>query len=154
MRRRVVLYRSADDARSLTGPVLVARGDGRGLAAYNPLVLSDGTLFVPMMEYPNYAKEKDADTWKASLLALERRRRDVLAQADDRRGLLRRPGGHAGQQKSGRVDGITGPVFGVDPGGKFPDRIYAAWSALEGSRLRLFLTPSSDRGATWSRPRP
>ncbi len=153
MRRRVVLYRSTDDGRTFTGPVLVARGEGRGLAAYNPLVLSDGTLFVAMMEYPNYGKEKDADTWKA-----------VFSLSKDG-GVTFSPkqsigevvfGGLAAMresQKSGRVDGITGPVFAVDPGGSFPDRIYAAWSALEGSRLRLFLTRSSDRGATWSPPR-
>jgi hypothetical protein len=58
------------------------------------------------------------------------------------------------QQKSGRIDQITGPVFAVDSGGKFRDRIYAAWTELDGDRFRLLFTYSSDRGASWSKPRP
>ena len=154
MRRRVVLYRSADDGRSWTGPILVARGDGRGLAAYNLLVLSDGTLFLPMMEYPNYAKEKDAATWRC-LFSLSR---DGGVSFTPKRPVAEVFFGGVkamrAQQRSDRVDGITGPVFGVDPGDRFKDRIYAAWSALEGSRFRLFVTYSSDRGTTWSKPRP
>ena len=154
MRRRVVLYRSADDGRSWTGPVLVARGDGRGIAAQNLLVLSDGTLFIPMTEYPNYALEKEAASWKC-----------VFSLSSDG-GVTFTPrktiaevfyGGLKAmreQQRSERIDGITTPVFGVDPGGKFKDRLYAAWSTLEGSRFRLYVTRSSDRGATWTKPRP
>jgi hypothetical protein len=154
MRRRVVLFRSTDDGRSFIGPVEVAKGDGRGLAAYNPLVLSDGALFIPMMEYPNYAKEKEASSWKAIFsistdggvtFSPKRPIADVYfggvkAMRD--------------QQKSGRIDGISGLVFGVDPGGKFRDRIYAAWTFLDGNRFRLLLSSSSDRGATWSKPHP
>jgi hypothetical protein len=154
MRRRVVLLRSLDDGRSFIGPVEVAKGDGRGLAAYNLLVLSDGALFIPMMEYPNYAKEKEASTWKALF---------CLSTDGGVTFSAKRPiadvyfGGVKAmreQQKSGRIDGISGPVFGVDPGGKFRDRIYAAWTYLDGGRFRLVISSSADRGATWSKPRP
>lgn len=153
MRRRVVLYRSSDDARSFVGPIEVAKGDGRGLAAYNLLVLSDGTLFIPMSEYPNYAREKEASTWKV-VYSLSSDggvtfspRRPI---AEIRFGGLKRL---RDQQKSGRIDQITGPVFAVDPGGKFRDRIYAAWTELDGDRFRLVLTSSSDRGKTWTKPK-
>ena len=153
-RSRVVLYRSSDDGRTFTGPVLVAPGEGRGLAAYNPLVLSDGTLFVPMMEYPNYATEKDVKTWKAVFSLSKDGGVSFSPKQPIGEVLFGGVSAMREQQKSARVDGITGPVFGIDRSGKFPDRLYAAWSALEGSRLRLFLTHSSDRGATWSAPEP
>ncbi len=154
MRRRVVLFRSLDDGRSFIGPVEVAKGDGRGLAAYNLLVLSDGTLFIPMMEYPNYAKEKEASSWKALFCVST----DGGVTFSGKRPIADVYFGGVKamreQQKSGRIDGISGPVFGVDPGGKFRDRIYAAWTHLDGGRFRLVISFSADHGATWSKPRP
>ena len=154
MRRRVVLFRSADDARSWTGPIEVAVGEGRGLAAYNLLILSDGTLFIPMSAYPNYAKEKDADSWDV-----------VFATSSDggvtfsgkkpigriRFGGLKSLRDH---QQSGRIDQIGGPTFAVDAEGKFRDRLYCVYTELDGDRYRLMFTRSSDRGGTWSAPRP
>jgi hypothetical protein len=58
-------------------------------------------------------------------------------------------------QKSGRVDQVTGPVFAADwQGGRFRDRIYAAWTELEGDHYRLVASFSGDRGTTWSSPIP
>ncbi len=154
MRRRVVLFRSSDDGRSWTGPVDVALGEGKGLAAYNLLILSDGTLVAPMMEYPNYGIDKEASSWRM-----------VFVTSSDG-GVTFTPkkpitevyfGGLKAmreQQKSGRVDGISGPVFGVDSGEKFRDRLYAAWAELDGGRFRVKSSFSSDRGATWSKPKP
>jgi hypothetical protein len=154
MRRRVVLFRSVDDGRSFIGPIEVARGNNTGLAAQNLLVLSDGTLFIPMIEYPNYATDKDAATWKA-----------VFSLSSDGGVTFSPPrpiaeirfGGVKAMRKaqgSGRVDQMAGPVFAVDPGGVFRDRIYAAWTDFEGDRYRLVVTWSGDRGKTWSAPRP
>ena len=154
MRRRVVLFRSVDDGRSFIGPIEVARGNNTGLAAENLLVLSDGTLFIPMIEYPNYATDKEAAIWKA-----------VFSLSPDG-GVTFSParliaeirfGGVKAMRKSqgnGRVDQMAGPVFAVDRGGKFRDRIYAAWTEFEGDRYRLVFTWSGDRGKTWSAPRP
>lgn len=154
MQRRVTLFRSADDGRSFIGPIEVARTTDSGLAAQNLVVLSDGTLFIPMLEYPNYATDKDAATWK------------VVYSTSSDGGVTFSPRQPIGQinfggakvmrlhQRSGRVDQIGGPVFAVDRQGKFKDRIYAAWDELEGDRFRLVLTWSSDRGKTWSKPKP
>ena len=154
MRRRVVLFRSSDDGRSFVGPVEVARGDGHGLAAYNLLVLSDGTLFIPMSEYPNYALDKSASTWKL-----------VFSTSSDG-GVTFSPLRPIGEirygglevmrrhQKSGRIDQIGGPVFALDFGRRFRDRLYAVWTELDGDRFRLLLSFSTDRGASWSRPKP
>jgi hypothetical protein len=154
MRRRVVLFRSLDDGRSFIGPVEVARGNNTGLAAENLLVLSDGTLFIPMLEYPNYAINKEASTWKA-----------VFSLSSDGGVTFSSPrpiaeiqfGGVKAMRKSqgsGRVDQMAGTVFAVDLGGKFRDRIYAAWTEFEGDRYRLVLSWSGDRGKTWSTPKP
>jgi len=156
MRRRVVLFRSSDDGRSFVGPIEVAVGDGRGLAAYNPLVLSDGTLFLPMSSYPNYAKEKDAATWKA-LFSLSK---DGGVTFTPKRAIGEIYFGGVAkmrdQQKSGRIDQIGGPTFAADTStnSKLRDRLYAAWTELQGDRFRLLLTHSNDRGATWSKPKP
>ena len=154
MRRRVVLFRSLDDGRSFIGPVEVARGNNTGLAAQNLLVLSDGTLFIPMVEYPNYAIDKEASTWKA-VFSLSTdggvtfsSRRLIAEVAFGGVKVMRKI------QGSGRVDQMAGPVFAVDPGGKFRDRIYAAWTDLENDRYRLVLSWSGDRGKTWSAPKP
>ena len=154
MRRRVVLFRSSDDGRSFIGPIEVGRGNNSGLAALNLLILSDGTLFIPMLEYPNYAVNKEADTWKL-----------VFSTSSDGGVTFspRQPIGSVyfgglklmrAHQKSGRIDQMRGPVFTVDPGGKFRDRIYAAWNDVDGDRFRLLLSWSSDRGKTWSKPKP
>ena len=153
MRRRVVLFRSIDDGRSFFGPIEVAVGEGRGLAAYNPLVLSDGTLFLPMSSYPNYAKEKDAATWKV-VYALSK---DGGVTFTGKRPIGEIYFGGVGKlrehQKSGRIDQIGGPTFAIDPGERRRDRLYAAWTQLEGDRFRLYVTSSADRGATWTKPK-
>jgi hypothetical protein len=154
MERRVVLFRSSDDGRSFIGPIEVARGDNTGLSAQNLLVLSDGTLFIPMMEYPNYAVDKEAATWKA-VFSLSS---DGGVTFSPRRPIAEiRFGGVKVMRKSqasGRVDQIAAPVFAVDPGGKFRDRVYAAWTEFENDRYRLVVTWSGDRGQTWTPPKP
>jgi hypothetical protein len=154
MKRRVVLFRSTDDGRTFIGPVDVGLGEGKGLAAYNLLVLSDGTLVVPMSEYPNYAIEKEASTWRAVLSlstdgGVTFSPRKPIAEINF--GGLKKL---REQQKSGRIDQIGGPVFAADVSPKFRDRIYAAWMDLDGDRFQLKLSHSSDRGGTWSKPRP
>jgi hypothetical protein len=153
MKRRVVLFRSSDDGRSFIGPIEVARGNNTGLAAQNLLVLSDGTIFIPMDEYPNYNVNKDADTWHM-----------VFSTSSDG-GVTFSPVQTIGniyfggsktlrkQQRSGRVDQMGMPAFAVDTEGKFRDRLYASWIQLEGERFRLVLSWSADRGKTWSKPK-
>jgi hypothetical protein len=152
MRRRVVLYRSADDARSWTGPIEVAVGDGRGLAADNLAMLSDGTLFISMTSYPNYAKEKDADSW------------DIVFATSSDGGVTFSPKKPIGkvrfggvkvmreQQESGRIDQMSGPTFAADTSDRFRDRIYCVYTELDNGRFRLMITrryprapPSSSR---------
>jgi len=154
MQRRVVLFRSADDGRSFIGPIEVGRGNNTGLAAENLLVLSDGALFIPMLEYPNYSIDKEASIWKAVYSISS----DGGVTFSPRRMITEIPFGGDKElrriQRSGRVDQIGSPVFAADTRGKFRDRIYAAWTELENDRFRLMLSWSGDRGGTWSKPKP
>lgn len=154
MRRRVVLFRSTDDGRTFLGPIEVAGGDNTGMAAENLLVLSDGTLFIPIIEYPNYATDKESDTWKA-VFSLSHDGGVTFSPLEPI-ATIRFGGVNAmrAAQKSGQVDQMGGPVFAVDQTGKFRDRIYAAWTDFDGTRYRLMLTWSSDRGQTWTTPKP
>ncbi len=154
MRRRVVLFRSSDDGRSFIGPIEVARGNNTGMAAENLLVLSDGTLVIPIIEYPNYAIDKKADTWKA-VFALSGDGGVTFSPLQPV-GTIRFGGSEAmrAAQRSGQVDQMGGPVFAVDRQGKFRDRIYSAWTDFSDNHYRLMLTWSSDRGKTWMKPKP
>jgi hypothetical protein len=154
MRRRVVLFRSTDDGRTFLGPIEVARGNNTGMAAENLLVLSDGTLFIPIIEYPNYATDKQSDTWKA-VFSLSHDGGVTFSPLEPIAS-IRFGGVNAmrAAQKSGQVDQMGGPVFAVDRTGRFPDRIYAAWTDFDGTRYRLMLTWSTDRGKTWTTPKP
>jgi len=153
MRRRVVLFRSSDDGRSFLGPIEVARADNTGMAAENLLILSDGTLFIPILEYPNYAIDKKADTWKAVFTLSQDG--GVTFSPLQPISTIRFGGVDAmrAAQRSGQIDQMGGPVFAVDREGKFRDRIYAAWTDFTGNRYRLMLTWSSDRGKTWTEPK-
>jgi hypothetical protein len=119
MRRRVVLFRSSDDGRSFLGPVEVTRADNNGMAAENLLVLSDGAVFIPILEYPNYSTDKKADTWKA-VFALSQDG-GVTFSALQPISTIRFGGVQAmrAAQRSGQVDQMGGPVFAVDRQGKF-----------------------------------
>jgi len=153
MRRRVVLFRSSDDGRSFLGPIEVARGDNTGMGAENLIILSDGTLFIPIIEYPNYAIDKKADSWKV-VFSLSQDGGVTFSPLQPI-STIRFGGVEAmrAAQRSGQVDQMGGPVFAVDREGKFRDRIYTAWTDFANNRYRLMLTWSSDRGKTWAKPK-
>jgi hypothetical protein len=153
MRRRVVLFRSTDDGRSFLGPIEVARGNNTGMGAENLVLFSDGTLFIPIIEYPNYAIDKKADSWKL-VFALSQDG-GVTFSPLQTISTIRFGGAEAmrSAQRSGQVDQMGAPVFAVDRQGKFRDRIYAAWTDFDGTRYRLMLTWSNDRGKNWVKPK-
>ncbi|HEY3929100.1 MAG TPA: sialidase family protein [Candidatus Koribacter sp.] len=154
MQRRVVLFRSSDDGRSFIGPIEVARSQDNGMGAENLLVLSDGTLFIPIIEYPNYSTDKTADTWK--VVFSESKDGGVTFSPLQTIGTARFGGAAVlrAAQRSGQVDQVGAPVFAVDRSTKFRDRIYSAWTDVENGRFRLMLTWSSDHGKTWTTPKP
>lgn len=154
MQRRVVLFRSSDDGRSFIGPIEVVRSENNGLSAQNLLILSDGTLLIPINEYPNYSTDKNADTWK--VVFSESHDGGVTFSPLQTIGTAHFGGATAlrAAQRSGQVDQVGAPVFALDRSNKFRDRIYAAWTDFDKGRFRLMLTWSTDRGKSWTTPKP
>jgi len=150
---RVVLYRSDDGGRSFVGPVTVARSPGTGLAVHPLAVLSDGTLVVPLLRYPNPAQDKTTPVHSVE-----------CAVSTDGGVTFSAPrkigdfyfGGYAEFMKrkaSGRIDQMSGLMLAASPAGPYRDRLYAVWTDFH-EVPRLVVSVSKDSGSTWSAPRP
>ena len=150
----VILRRSEDDGRTFLAPAEVARTQGKGLMALNPLVLTDGTLFVPMREYPSPTEDQITPTvtW-------------VFATSSDggasfsapTRILAANVGSLAdfyARWNRGDLD-VPNPVavFAVDTRtDRYRDRLYMVWTDRSSGNSRVLFSYSSDRGGSWSRP--
>lgn len=152
---RVVLYRSDDGGRSFIGPMTVAESRGTGLAVYPLAILSDGTLVVPMLRYPNPGQDKTTPVHSVE-----------CAVSTDGGVTFSAPrkigdfyfGGYrefTKRKHMGRIDQMSGILFASSPNGPFRDRLYAVWTDFRAQNIpRLVLTVSKDAGRTWSPPRP
>src|SRR5262245_28515748 len=158
------LFFSADGGRTFSEPVLqrvrVANLPCATKGTGNAVVLSDGTVvalynFVPdwrRREDPAYllGAERSIDGGQsfepASPTVGERPPRGKFVPRDKFIGETRRPGGK----------GIAGfECLAVDPSnGPHRDRLYAVWPAYDGTRSRIMLSGSSDKGLKWSEPVP
>lgn len=150
----VKLLRSDDDGRTFLAPVDVAGRQGKGLAAENPLVLSDGTLFIPMMEYPNPAVDLTTPT-RAFFFASSSDGGvsfSLMTKIHDQYF-----GGYAELRKrqlSDQFDWDVDAVYAVDAHSeKYRDRLYIAWNDRRTGSNRILFSYSSDRGKSWSNPR-
>ncbi|MEJ7813500.1 MAG: sialidase family protein [Gemmatimonadaceae bacterium] len=145
------IFRSGDDAQTFAGPVALP-----GIAVTNVLVLSDGTVFVPLYAGPDmrlpgsrtvptthYASASSADgglTFGAPRPAFEQYR----GVPDS---LMRR-------RRSGSIVGDNTATFAADVhSSRYRDRVYAVMPDLRWGKPRIALVWSSDRGITWSLPR-
>lgn len=152
---KVVLYRSDDGGRSFVGPVTVADSRGTGLAVYPLAILSDGTLVVPMLRYPNPSQDKTTPVHSVECAVSTDG--GVTFSAPRRIGDFYFGGyGEFMKRKgSGRIDQMSGVLFASNPAGPFRDRLYAVWTDFRSNGVsRLVLTVSKDAGKTWSPPRP
>lgn len=152
------LVRSTDDGRTWDTPRRIVSSppspDGgmiHGVNTLNPLVLRDGTLFLPFSRF-------DFDTSGGRL-------------GSGTGAVISHDGGEtfgphievfpmAEEQRSPRTRGDfslvgSAPQFAVDTtSGPFGDRLYAVVTRPENGRLRLMISTSSDRGQHWSSRRP
>jgi hypothetical protein len=149
---RVGLFRSADDGRSWTGPVEVTNGGGTiGVGAVAVLILSDGTLVIPVVRY-EFLPEKVKKTGKIT------RPMSLMLSSDG--GISFTPPHEAPAAVQNMDDPSardTGGIeaFAADAGSKdYRDRIYMAWADSRRGRLRILFSRSEDRGLHWSEPIP
>ncbi len=158
------LFFSADGGRTFSEPVLqrvrMTNHPHALRATGNAVVLSDGTVvalynFVPdwrRRDDPAYllGVERSVDGGHsfepASPSVGERPPRDKFVPRDKFIGRTERPGGR----------GVAGlECLAVDPSdGPNRDRLYAAWPAFDGTRSRVMVSVSADKGLKWSEPAP
>jgi hypothetical protein len=143
--------RSTDDGRTWNTPIdFVSGGDRYGHNVANLLVLSDGTLFVPFVEWTRGSQVRGSDisTW------------DFVLSTDGaetfttpRRIRIDRIGELAALPPRARRQQL--PQFGVDSyGGVRTDRIYMAFPIIVNDVARVYVQFSDDRGTTWSEAKP
>ncbi len=147
---RVGLFRSADDGRTWTGPVEVTNGGGTiGVGAVAVLILSDGTVVIPIVKYefqPEKVKKTGTITRPMSLMlssdggvtfTTPREAPAAVLNLDD----------------PNWRDTASIEAFAADVGSKeYRDQIYMAWSDCGRGRPRILFSRSEDRGLHWSEP--
>lgn len=150
----VSVYRSNDDGRTFIGPVEAAtsKKPGFGFQTYSPLVLSDGTLFVPFIEaQPSgekttisnirtlwFVTSSDGGVTFSTPALINEQRLNVFPE----------------QVKAYRRGSfVKGTVisYAVDlSGSKYRDYLYVAWSDWRYGRPRILFSYSSNKGQTWA----
>jgi hypothetical protein len=146
--RRLAVSRSEDDGRSLIGPVEVPNPRNFWILNVNPLVLSDGTLFIPYLAWDDAGGRVPTTTLSEFVISSDG---GVTFSAPTR--VLEQPSKAyvPPTQLRGSFISGTNVVYAVD---RSSDRLYVATSyERAGARRRLVLAYSSDRGRTWSAPR-
>jgi hypothetical protein len=158
----VQLMKSIDGGKTFSAPVTVCPHPPNWNIATSasPLILSDGTLLVPCLPYPN---DPERATWFDTEVGLASSRDGgrtfgayhkifSVHRALDRASYAARVQGIV--MLSGNF--MQGPSFAVAPRStQFADRIYAAWQDVDSAGAsRLLTTYSADQGLTWSNPVP
>src|SRR3954465_5902041 len=139
--------RSTDDGRTWNAPIDFVDGGGRyGHNVGNPLVLSDGTLFVPFVKWTRGSQVPGSDTssWDF-VLSTDGGETFTTPQRIriDRTGDLTALPPRARRQQL--------PQFGINSyGGVHTDRIYMAFPIIVNDIARVYVQFSDDRGTTWS----
>jgi hypothetical protein len=150
---RVGVFRSDDDGRSWTGPVEAANGGGTiGINGVTPMVLSDGTLVVPYGDFP-FLPDKRPKEGTVTLGNL------WTVSSTDGGITFSKPAKVVGQRyfmtRKNRKPLGGFPKFATSGASKnHPDRLYVVWEDYNDGPYRLLFARSTDRGRTWSAPRP
>jgi hypothetical protein len=151
---RVGVFRSDDDGRTWTGPVDAANGGGTiGINVVTPMVLSDGTLLVPYVDFEFRPEKIPAKGKGKSNLWLVSSSDGGVTFSPPRKVLTQefRPM----EDRSEMLGLAPFPKFAADFESKsYRDRIYVAFEDYRLGSYRILSSWSSDRGKTWSQPRP
>jgi hypothetical protein len=147
---RVGLFRSADDGRTWTGPVEVTNGGGTiGVGAAAVLILSDGTVVIPIVKY---------DFLPGKVKRTERVYREMSLMLSTDGGVSFTPPRDAPAAVWDMHNPIvrethTVKAFAADVASKkFRDCIYMVWSDSRSGQPRILFAHTEDRGLHWSEP--
>ena len=144
------LFRSLDNGRTYERPtVIVPNQKHKDIQITNGTVLSDGTVIV-LFEEGNFSVPHEGDAAKKADATLR------VVRSRDGGTTLDRATTVATIVKDQRLSaaGIIAYVA-TDPGSSaFRDRVYVVWSDSRSGHNVITLSYSTDKGATWSDPRP
>jgi len=150
----VILYRSDTDGRTFLSPVEVATSPGKGLMAENLLVLSDGTLFVPMREYPNPPEDQTTPTHTLLFATSSDGGASFSATSKIHEVYFGPYTEFYRRFNAGDLDVTFNPSFALDARTeRYRDRLYVAWNDRRSGTNRILFSYSSDRGKSWSPPK-
>jgi hypothetical protein len=144
------LFRSADDGRTFAGPVAIP-----GIAVTDVLVLSDGTVLVPLYAGPDLRLPSSRALPTASYTTASSTDGGATLSApraafEQYRGM---PDSLMQRRRSGSIVGNETATFAADVrSARYRDRIYAVMADLRWGKPRIVLRWSQDRGVTWSEP--
>ncbi|MFN8571838.1 MAG: sialidase family protein [Gemmatimonadaceae bacterium] len=147
------LFRSDDDGRSFIGPVRFYRAGGKELGA-NVLpmgVFSDGTLLAAFHDFP-LGGDRNAPGQRRSHFLTVTSPDGGVTFSEPRPG----PDEEFPAYSDPNIRLAGDGSMAIDRDGRFHDRVYRVWqdARFAGGRLRIVISTSDDRGATWSEPRP
>lgn len=145
---RVGVFRSDDDGRTWVGPVEAANGGGTiGINAANPLVLSDGSLFIPYSDFEFQPDRRKANPHSTFWFTMSTDGGVTYAAP-------RRIGVQMRGERDDPLGHVTFPEYAADRYSEaFRDRLYVVWTDFRTGHGRLLSSFSSDRGVSWSEPR-
>jgi hypothetical protein len=145
---RIGVFRSDDDGRTFTGPVEATNGRGElGINVANMLILSDGTLFMPYVDF-EFKPERRKDARSSGIWFVTSPDGAITFSTPRKIGTQTR----VQDPPRERYQGF--PMFAVDNRSeKFRDRLYAAWNDLRSGHPQILFTYSRDRGNSWTEPR-
>lgn len=147
--RKLTVTRTEDGGRSFSSPVEVPNDKAIWRLNNNPLVLSDGTLFVPFAAWDDTggktATSGTSEFVTSSDGGVTFSAPSVVVEFPQARYVEPRV-------LNGAFVSATLPIYAVDLHRRI-DRLYVAWSDHRLGKQRVFIAYSSDKGKTWSAPR-
>ncbi|MDE2660185.1 MAG: sialidase family protein [Acidobacteriota bacterium] len=149
------VFRSEDDGRSWIGPVKFLDGAGeRGLNVDPLLVLHDGTIMVPFVDFP--ASPEQTANWTESRIWTVVSTDGGVTFSEPKRGPVKLTGDEVREAREGteRFRGGSWTMLAVDRSERFRDRAYAVWASYSEGLPRVVISWTDDRGSTWTDPRP
>lgn len=149
------VFRSEDDGRSWIGPVKFLDGAGeRGLNVDPLLVLHDGTVLVPFVDFPSNPEQTEG--WTESRIWTVVSTDGGVTFSEPKPGPVKLTGEEVreARRRTPRFRGGSWTMLAVDTSERFRDRAYAVWPDYSEGLPRIVISWTDDRGATWSDPRP